>query len=61
MPSPHIPETSAHGRAGQSGALRPSTLGAYDAVLRTVVVPALGGYRVGELTVGILDAAFADI
>jgi len=50
-----------HGRARQSGALRKSTLGAYDAALRTVVVPALGGYRVGELTVGILEAAFADI
>ena len=50
-----------HGRAGQAGRLRPSTMGAYDAVLRTVVVPALGGFRVGELTVGVLEAAFADI
>ncbi|WP_159081505.1 tyrosine-type recombinase/integrase [Nocardioides sediminis] len=50
-----------HGRAGQAGRLRPSTMGAYDAVLRTVVVPALGGFRVGELSVGVLEAAFADI
>ncbi len=51
----------AHGRTGHSGPLRGSTLGAYDAVLRTMVVPALGGYRVGELTVGVLEAAFAEI
>jgi integrase len=50
-----------HGRAGQLGVLRPSTLGAYYAALRTVVVPALGGFRVGELTVSILENAFADI
>jgi integrase len=50
-----------HGRSGRAGALRPSTLGSYEATLRTVVIPMLGGYRVGELGVGILELAFADI
>lgn len=50
-----------HGKARFSGRLRDSTLAAYDAALRTVVSPALGGLRVCEVDVGLLEAVLGDI
>lgn len=41
--------------------LAPQTLAGYDAALRSVVVPALGGVRIGEVTVGLLEAVLGDL
>ncbi len=50
-----------HGKKGKKGALRPSTIGAYEAAFRTVISPALGGYRISEMRIGVLERAFAEI
>lgn len=43
------------------GSLKPQTLAAYNDAIRLFVVPALGRVRIGEITVGLLDAVLADI
>jgi integrase len=50
-----------HGKSGKRGPLRPSTLAAYEAALRTVVSPALGGYRISEIRIGLLERALAQV
>jgi len=46
---------------GRGGPVAPQTLAAYRSALVNAIVPALGGLRLPEVTVGILDQALADI
>jgi integrase len=46
---------------GRGGPIAPQTLAAYRSAFDNVIVPALGGLRLPEATVGILDDALADI
>lgn len=46
---------------GHGGPVAPQTLAAYRGAFDNVVVPALGGLRLSEVTVGLLDEALAEI
>lgn len=46
---------------GRGGPVAPQTIGAYRSALDNLIVPALGGLRLPEATVGILDQTLADI
>jgi integrase len=50
-----------HGKARSDGPLAPQTLAAYDAVIRTMIIPAIGKVQVREADVLFLDRLFADI
>jgi len=50
-----------HGKARAQGPLAPQTMATYASEIRTVVVPALGGVRVREVDVRLLDNLFADV
>lgn len=43
------------------GSVKPQTLAAYNNALRLLVLPAMGGVRVGEMRVGVLDTILADL
>lgn len=49
------------GRVHTKGPIKPQTLGAYNDALRLLVVPAMGGLKLGELRVGLLDAILGDL
>ncbi len=44
-----------------TGSLRPQTLAAYWDACRHLVIPTLGGYRVSEISVGLLDTTLGDL
>ncbi|MDQ2849874.1 MAG: tyrosine-type recombinase/integrase [Actinomycetota bacterium] len=50
-----------HGKVRSKGTLAPQTLAAYDSEIRNVIVPAIGGVRITEATVPLLDRLFANI
>lgn len=50
-----------HGKARSQGALAPQTLAIYDSEIQNVIIPAIGGVRVGEANVPFLDRLFADV
>lgn len=52
---------AAHGMARGKGALAPQTLSAYNNAINDLIRPAHGSVRIGEVRVGLLDAAFARI
>jgi integrase/predicted DNA-binding transcriptional regulator AlpA len=49
------------GNARSRRHLAPQTLAIYQAALRSVLDPAIGGLRIGESSVGLLEAVFADL
>jgi integrase/predicted DNA-binding transcriptional regulator AlpA len=49
------------GNARSRRHLAPQTLAIYEGALRSVVHPAIGGLRIGEASVGLLEAVFADL
>jgi integrase len=49
------------GNARSRRPLAPQTLATYEASLRGLIVPALGGVRVGEVSVGLLETVLADL
>lgn len=49
------------GLVRRRGPVKPQTLAAYGDAARLLVVPAMGGLRVGEVTVGMLDTILADL
>ena len=69
QPNWTVSETGQHWwhRAGKVGAargrgqLKPQTLAAYDSELRRVIGPMIGGLRLSEITVPLLEAAFSDL
>lgn len=50
-----------HGKVRSKGTLAPQTLAAYDSEIRNVIVPAIGGVRITEATVPLLDRLFANV
>lgn len=50
-----------HGLARRRGPIKPQTLASYQAAHRTVISPALGAVRVGEVSVGLLDSVLGDL
>lgn len=50
-----------HGKSRSQGALAPQTLAIYNNEIRTVILPAIGAVRVGEVNVPFLDRLLADI
>jgi integrase len=50
-----------HGKTRSNGPLAAQTLAAYDSVIRTMIVPAVGHVQVREANVVFLDRLFADI
>ena len=49
------------GNARSRRHLAPQTLAIYEGALRSVLDPAIGGLRIGEASVGLLEAVFADL
>jgi integrase len=49
------------GNARSRRHLAPQTLAIYQGALRSVLEPAIGGLRIGEASVGLLEAVFADL
>jgi integrase len=52
-------ETFGHSR--RRGALKPQTIAAYANTLRLIVRPALGGVRVSEVSIGLLEGVLGDL
>ena len=50
-----------HGQVRTGRLYPPQTLAGYDAALTNIVIPALGGVRISDLSAGLLDAALASI
>jgi integrase len=50
-----------HGLARRRGPIKPQTLASYQSAHRTVISPALGAVRVGEVSVGLLDSVLGDL
>ncbi|MBB6627508.1 tyrosine-type recombinase/integrase [Nocardioides sp. KIGAM211] len=49
------------GLARRKGPVKPQTLAAYSDAIRLLIVPELGGVRLGEVNVGLLDAVLGDL
>ena len=49
------------GGVRRRGPVKPQTLAAYSEAGRLLVIPAMGGVRIGEVTVGLLDTVLADL
>lgn len=50
-----------HGLDGKAGAVKPQTLAAYADTIRLVLDPHLGGVRVAELSIGLIESVLGDI
>lgn len=50
-----------HGKSRSSGELAMQTLAIYNSEIQIVIIPAIGGVRIGEVNVPFLDRLFADV
>jgi integrase len=50
-----------HGKARSTGELAMQTLAIYSSEIQNVIIPAIGGVRIGEASVPLLDRLFADV